>query len=234
MLVQPSPHLEMVLFSGQWCKKAVWRRDGMLGESCCLLGDSWIPELCGIFWTCEVFLTSKTLGEKQQVPFFPTQNDKSSQNIEERILVDVWAFSLPEPQHSKLVLQLRLNEAHADYRRVTPISAMKHEGCVWLGVCILLVFCHRCNIYVSVSARMYIGCFQCVFFTSLGGYFGSVCSVDDEMRRLYFSEDTSVPCLQPRTLFASAFFHVFFFFFMLLLLFWFVCVTVKCYQLFMI
>lgn len=90
---------------------------------------------------------------------------------------------------------------------------MKNEGCVWLGVCILLVFCHRCNIYVSVSARMYIGCFQCVFFTSLGGYFGSVCRVNDEMRRLFFFRRAhQSPAFSPG-LFSSAFFHVFFFFF---------------------
>lgn len=114
---------------------------------------------------------------------------------------------------------------------------MKNEGCVWLGVCILLVFCHRCNIYVSVSARMYIGCFQCVFFTSLGGYFGSVCRVDDEMRRLFFFGGHISPLPSAQDCFHLLSFMCFFFFSFFhafTLLFWFVCVTVKCYQLFMI
>lgn len=233
MLVQPSPHLEMVLFSGQWCRKGVWRRDGMLGESCCLLGDSWIPELCGLSWTCEVFLSSKNLCEKQQVLFSPTQNDKSSQHIEERIPVDVWAFSLPEPQHSTLVLQLRLNEAHADQRNAhisdeewrLRLAGRVHFASLlpqvqYLCECV----CTHVHWLLSVCilykpGRIFWKCVPCGWWNEKAFFFGG------HISPLPSAQD----CFH-----LLSFMCVFFLFFMLLLLFWFVCVTVKCYQLFMI
>lgn len=167
-------------------------------------------------------------------PFFPTQNDKSSQHIEERIPVDVWAFSLPEPQHSTLVLQLGLNEAHADQRNAhisdeewrLRLAGRVHFASLlpqvqYLCECV----CTHVHWLLSVCilykpGRIFWKCVPCGWWNEKAFFF----------RRAHQS-----PAFSPG-LFSSAFFHVFFFSFFhaFTLLFWFVCVTVKCYQLFMI
>lgn len=144
-------------------------------------------------------------------PFFPTQNDKSSQHIEERIPVDVWAFSLPEPQHSTLVLQLGLNEAHADQRNAhisdeewrLRLAGRVHFASLlpqvqYLCECV----CTHVHWLLSVCilykpGRIFWKCVPCGWWNEKAFFF----------RRAHQS-----PAFSPG-LFSSAFFHVFFFFF---------------------
>lgn len=165
-------------------------------------------------------------------PFFP--HLKWQKQSEERIPVDVWAFWLPEPQHSTLVLQLGLNEAHADQRNAhisdeewrLRLAGRVHFASLlpqvqYLCECV----CTHVHWLLSVcilykAGRIFWKCVQCGWwnekaFFFFGGHISPLPSAQDCFHLLSFM------CF-------FSFFHAF------TLLFWFVCVTVKCYQLFMI